>query len=253
MPPQIASASDAIGQTATPRRVGVLEDNPHTRSMIERFLVTHGFFPVPLSSGDQARTAAERGAIDLLMLDLGLPGEEGMEVLQGLRSVSRIPVLIVSGRRETASIAAGLDAGADDYLIKPVAFDELGARLRSILRRAQSTPETRSPSRLSLGDAELDLETHSLTGPSGQQLLTERESLIVSLLHSAAGKVVSRATLTRVTLGQNTEVWGRTLDVHVSNIRKKLRLAGCRRPSILTARNIGYYLAPSLFGDGPSS
>lgn len=234
-------------------RVGVLEDEPYVRTIIESYLNANRFSVRPLRTGREAQQAVAQGQIDLLLLDLGLPGEDGLSVLHAIRRSSRIPVVIVSGRRETFSIAAGLDAGADDYVTKPIAFEELGARVRSVLRRVQKSAGRQDIAlrRLRLHDAHIDLETRRVVGPKGEARLTEREALILSLLHQAGGQPVSRTMLTRATMGQSWDFSIRTLDVHVSNIRGKLEKVGVPAGTVLTARNLGYRLSPgALDGEG---
>ena len=234
-------------------RVGVIEDEPYVRTIIETYLSANRFIVRSLRSGQEVQQAVAKGEIDLLLLDLGLPGEDGISILHAVRTVSRLPVVIVSGRKETVSIAAGLDAGADDYVTKPIAFEELGARVRSVLRRSQQgaaklAPETRF---LRLHNARIDLESRRVTGPKGEAMLTEREGLILSLLYQAGGQPVSRTMLTRATKGQSWDFSIRTLDVHISNIRAKLVAVGVPASTVLTARNLGYRLSPHALNDEP--
>lgn len=227
-------------------RIGLLEDDLQLRKLVRRFLESQHYLVDEFRSGEQAVAAASAGAIDLLLLDLGLPGEDGIEILQRLRTMSRMPVLIVSGRAETFAITRGLDAGADDYVTKPIDLDVLGARVRSVLRRAgQGTdaPERRNTLQaLRFGPVSIDIRQQTIITASGRNSLTEREARLLALLLHANGKPVSRETLTRATVGQAWEISLRSLDVHVSNIRKKLTEAGVIGNPVRTVRNIGYRL-----------
>ncbi len=227
-------------------RIGILEDDPQVRSVVTRFLVTNRFVVEPLRNGNQALDAASASSIDLLLLDLGLPGEDGIDILTRLRVNSRLPVLIISGRSETYAITRGLDAGADDYITKPIAFEVLGARLRSVLRRLDSRTQGQRSNRDSLrfGPVTIDIAQQKISSATtlSTTSLTERETQLLALMLHADGKPVSREALTRATIGQAWEISIRSLDVHISNIRKKLTDAGVAGNPIRTVRNVGYRL-----------
>ncbi len=238
-------------------RIGILEDDLQLRKLMRRYLESQRFVVDEFRSGTQTLDAAASCALDLLLLDLGLPGEDGIEVLQRLRAVSRVPVLIVSGRAETFAITRGLDAGADDYITKPIDLDVLGARVRSILRRAgqgSGPRERRSTLQgLRFGPVTIDVHAQRIVGADTSTSLTERETRLLTLLLHADGKPVSREALTRATVGQAWEISLRSLDVHVSNIRKKLTDAGVTGNPIRTVRTIGYRLInPDTDGDIPA-
>lgn len=241
-------------QSESMTRVGIIEDDAFSRTLIERFLAGNRLVPVPLRSGDEVREAVRNRDIDVLLLDLGLPGEDGLNILLSVRAKSQIPVLVVSGRKEVVSITSCLDAGADDYVTKPISFEELGARLRSVMRRSDPAELQKDPSVLHLAgfNASVDLDSGTVRGPDGEATLTEREAQILALLHRAGGRPVSRAMLTRATLGKNWDFSIRTLDVHISNIRTKLASVGVPTSSIITARNLGYRLSPKAFPDEPA-
>jgi two-component system, OmpR family, response regulator len=233
-------------------RIGILDDDPKARETLTRYLSALRFAVVTLKNGADVRSAVQQGSIDVLLFDFGSGREDGLNILGSVRATSRIPIVIVSGRTEPMSVAAGLDAGADDYVTKPVALEEFGARLRSVLRRArQATPaDARHATTVQIDEARFDLQNRDIVGPSGRVQLTEREALILSLLYEACGLPVSRSTLTRATVGQNWEFSMRTLDVHVSNLRSKLASVGVSRSLILTARNMGYQLSPKVLHAG---
>lgn len=227
-------------------KIGILEDDPQVRNLIQHFLLNQRFVVQTLRNGTHALDAVKADAIDLLLLDLGLPGEDGLDVLRRIRALSRIPILIVSGRAETFTVTCGLDAGADDYVTKPIVFEELGARVRSVLRRAGGRPagESAAVPAMRVGGVEIDIARNRISGPLGAQPLTERETLILSLLLGAEGRPVSREALTRATMGRAWDMSVRTLDVHVSNIRRKLMRAGIESDPVQTIRNVGYRLTP---------
>lgn len=238
-------------------RIGILEDDLQLCKVMRRFLESQRYAVAEYRSGAQALEAIAADAIDLLLLDLGLPGEDGIEILQRLRAASLLPVLIVSGRAETFAITRGLDAGADDYVTKPIAMDVLGARVRSLLRRTSQAAGARerrgSLHDLRFGPVTIDIQHQRIVGAGGSIGLTEREARLLTLLLHADGKPVSREALTRATVGLAWEISLRSLDVHVSNIRKKLADAGVVGNPIRTVRTIGYRLInPDADGDIPA-
>lgn len=231
--------------STTSMRVGILEDEKHAREIIARFLLSEHLNPRELTSGNAARTAVLNGEVDLLLIDLGLGKEDGVDIIRRIRAFSAVPIIVVSGRTETSMIAAGLDAGADDYVRKPIAFEELGARIRSVARRklAPTVPEETATPAVTLGDVTVDLTNNELRGPGGKARLTERESQILSHLLRNRGNPVSREVLSRALVGHGWDPTNRTLDVHVANIRTKLVSVGAPATLVRTRRNLGYQLA----------
>jgi two-component system OmpR family response regulator len=228
-------------------RVGILEDDRIVKELLARFVRASQGHPLLLANGVQAATAVKENLVDMLLVDLGLPREDGTEVIRRIRSFSTIPILVVSGRIEMPSVAAGLDAGADDYVRKPVSFEELGARMRSVLRRVRgdSRPAI-SPSRFRLGRTVIDLVEQVAEGAGVLEKLTEREALVLSHLLRSPGKLVTRDELCRALTGKAWDPATRSLDVHISNVRAKLRRAGCEGTVIKTCRPFGYRLAVSV-------
>lgn len=232
-----AEAGDA------PRAVGVLENDEPMRELICRFLTAERLDAIPLKTGAEALDAVLSNRIDVILIDLGLGSENGMEVVRRIRARSKIPVIVVSGWSEVSHVTAALDAGADDYVRKPVPFDELAARLRSVWRRKGVAPETAlAPAVVRVGDLVVDLASSTATGSAGSQHLTERESLIFSILAQHAGRAVTRDAMCRALLGEGWQPSNRLLDVHISNLRTKLERAGAPKWIIRTRRNVGYEL-----------
>jgi DNA-binding response OmpR family regulator len=223
-------------------RVGILEDDRIVKELLARFVRASQGTPVLLSSGFQATSAVSENLVDMLLVDLGLPREDGTDVIRRIRSLSTIPIIIVSGRIEMPSVAAGLDAGADDYVRKPVSFEELGARMRSVLRRVRLDATSQpAPSCFRLEGILVDLVEQFAQGRGGaREKLTERESLVLSHLFRSPGKLVTRDELSRALTGKSWDPATRSLDVHVSNVRAKLRRVGCAATVIKTCRPFGY-------------
>lgn len=219
-------------------RVLVIEDEPKVAEALRTGLVAAGYEAELAPTGEQGffRVHAER--FDLVVLDVMLPDRDGLEVLEALRRERvQVPVLVLTAKDEVGDRVAGLDRGADDYLVKPFAFPELVARLRALLRRGRGEPSER----LSLADLELDATAHRVTRAGRPLELTAREFELLEYLLRQKGRLVSRGMLAR-------DVWrqparGSTLDnvidVHIARLRKKVDQAfGARL--IHTVRGVGF-------------
>jgi Response regulators consisting of a CheY-like receiver domain and a winged-helix DNA-binding domain len=223
--------------------VGVLEDEKYVRDIICRFLLAERMEPRDLQNGAAAHNAALKRNIDLLLIDLGLGAEDGIDIIRRVRAVSTVSIIVVSGRADISSVAGGLDAGADDFVRKPIAFEELGARIRSVLRRRVALPPAEmAAAAVTIGKVRFALADNEVVGPEGRVRLTEREVLILSHLLRNRGNPVSRELLSRALQGHGWDPTNRTLDVHIANIRAKLVSAGGVATMVRTRRNLGYQL-----------
>jgi DNA-binding response OmpR family regulator len=227
-----------------PPLILVVEDDDFTRDSIVRSLHAGGFrTQCCLQRADILAEIAE-GSCAALLLDLGLPGDDGVSIATEVRAGFGIPILMLTGRVGIHERVRGLEAGADDYLLKPFARDELVARLRAALRRAAMPPAAdrlRIEVAAQIGDARLVLATRALTGPLGAQRLTEREArLLVALCHS--GGPLSRPKSYRVLFQRDWDPLDRSLDVHVSNLRRKLQAVSTHPGIVATLRGQGYEL-----------
>jgi two-component system, OmpR family, copper resistance phosphate regulon response regulator CusR len=221
-------------------RVLVVEDEQKVASALQEGLEGEGYDVVVESTGEGAFYRGSTEAFEAILLDLGLPGRDGVEILKTLRARGvTTPVLILTARDAPRDRVIGLDSGADDYLVKPFAFAELLARVRALLRRGRA-PE---PLRLRVDDLELDLVTRRVTRGGHAIDLTAREFQLLYCLMSRQGELVSRDTLT-------SEVWKETarsstlnnvIDVHIARLRRKIDLD---RPTRLihTIRGVGFTL-----------
>ena len=220
----------------------VVEDDPTIQAMIARCLKLYGY---------RVRTALRRedifGAVDgrncaAVVLDLGLPGDDGVEIARALRLRSEIPILMLTGRAGIHERVAGLEAGADDYIVKPFADEELVARLRAVLRRApRAVARVATPQTLRIGQSVIAFETREIVGPAGRQRLTEQELSLLRALADSDG-VLGRAAAYRFVFQRDWEPSDRALDVHVANLRRKFKLAGGDPEAIATLRGQGYQL-----------
>ncbi len=213
-------------------RILLVEDDPQLGDGLSVGLRQAGFAVDWLQDGRAADHALQSERFDLVVLDLGLPGIDGMQVLQAARQRGlRAPVLVLTARDATGDKIAGLDAGADDYLVKPVDLDELAARLRALLRRSAG----RAAPVLQRGDLQLDPAARSVS-LAGQPIdLPAREFALLQLLLENAGRVLSRSQIEQSLYGWREEPDSNALEVHIHHLRKKLG-----SELIRTLRGVGY-------------
>ena len=223
-------------------KILLIEDHMPMREMIADHLVEHGFAIEAVGSGEDALAVARTGAHDAAILDLGLPGMDGMEFLKALRECSGtvLPVLILTARDGVESRVRGLNAGADDYLIKPVNLVELEARLRAVLRR----PGPRQHRVYSLGQLSFDTISRDATVRTTRLDLTRRETAVLEELLRVAGRVIAKDILEDRLYALDEPGSANALEAAVSRLRKKLASAGAG-VRIEAKRGIGYRIAES--------
>ncbi|MEX2101500.1 MAG: response regulator transcription factor [Actinomycetota bacterium] len=215
-------------------RILVAEDEARIASFLEKGLRAQGFAPTVAADGNDALTLASTGEFDLILLDLGLPGRDGLSVLEELRGRDRtLPVIVLTARAEVHDTVAGLDGGADDYVTKPFVFDELVARIRARLRE-EHAPEA---STLSVGDCELDLRTRRVRAGDTPVELTAREFALAEVFFRNPGQVLTREQLLSRVWGYDHDPGSNVVDVYVGYLRRKLG-----EDRIETVRRIGYRL-----------
>jgi len=221
-------------------RILIAEDEPAIRRLLGAILTRAGHAPVFAENGREALAVVERGGIDAVLLDLGLPDRDGLEVLSAIRSRHALPILVVTARGDTTEKIAALDLGADDYVTKPFDGDELLARLRSALRRAGHAQQADTP--VSFGPVMLDAGRHEVTCRGASVSLTPREFAVLQALVEAGGRVLTHAALLE-------RVWGKAhiddvdyLRVVVRALRLKLELDPSQPALIRNEPGIGYRL-----------
>lgn len=216
----------------------VVDDDPKILSMMRRGLIFAGYDVHTVDTGEEALYQAMVNVPDLVVLDVMLPGIDGFEVCRRLRSAEpRLPILLLTARDRVPDRVAGLDAGADDYLVKPFAFDELLARIRALLRRTSAE----SQELLTCGDLRLDTSTREvLRGNRNIELtLTEYQLLEYMLRHQR--QVLSRERIHDVIWGDELVIGSNVIDVYIKRLREKLEAGGEPR-LIQTVRGVGYTL-----------
>ncbi|MGA2548634.1 MAG: response regulator [Burkholderiaceae bacterium] len=216
-------------------RVLLVEDDAMIGEGVRQGLRQDGFAVDWVSDGNAAELALTAEAYDLLLLDLGLPRKSGLEVLKGLRGRGQsLPVLVITARDAVADRVAGLDAGADDYLVKPFDLDELGARIRALMRRHAGRPEPV----VRIANLTINPATHVVTLDESPVALSAREFALLMALVERPGAVLSRGQLEEKVYGWGEEVGSNTIEVHIHALRKKLG-AGLIR----NVRGVGYTVA----------
>jgi len=225
----------------------IIDDDRALVNLLKRFLEAEGFHIDAAYDHDSGLAAARNNQHELIILDVMLPGGSGFELLKALRHDSSIPVLLLTARGEAVDRILGLEIGADDYLSKPFDPRELVARVRAVLRRtreaASGGPRSDHDEVLRVGDIELSLATRSVSCGGKSVDLTSVEFNVLELLLRNAGSVVTRDQIAEVALGRPLNAFDRSVDVHVSRLRKKLGGFPGTEDLIRPIRGIGYFFA----------
>lgn len=224
-------------------RVLIIDDDQELTSMLQEFLAGEGFEVTCAADAAAGLAAIGERPAELLVLDVMLPGASGFDLLRSLRqSHARLPVLMLTARGEAVDRILGLELGADDYLAKPFDPRELAARLRAIHRRAQGSSQDAPPTVLELGKLKIDERRRRATWADAALELTAAELRILTLLGKATGQPIERAELTEQALGRKLTLYDRSIDTHISNLRRKLTQAGVSGVEIRSVRGTGYEL-----------
>ena len=226
-------------------RILIIDDDAELCALVARFLRGEGFEVDRAADGSQGIGQALSGAYALVMLDVMMPGLSGFDVLRRIRARSRTPVLMLTARGDTHDRVLGLELGADDYLPKPYDPLELAARIRAILRRAESPPTAVSVP-LAVDDIVLVRSTRVATRDGAPLELTTVEFDLLEVLMKVAGTVVRREDLVRTVLGREFSPYDRSIDTHVCNLRKKIGRLKDGTDRIKGIRGTGYLYAKSV-------
>lgn len=217
-------------------RIVLVEDNEMLASGVQKALLDAGHAVDWLADGVAGNDFLASSGADLAIIDVNLPGMSGFDVLRTLRRRGeRMPVLMLTARGDTADRVAGLDAGADDYLVKPFAMAELLARIRALSRR----PPDLEPDVIILGDLRFDRQGMRLTGPKGEIPLPRREMALFAFLVDHRGRIASKEAIVDALYGTGADIEANAVELLVSRLRRKLRNADVE---IRTARGLGYML-----------
>jgi two-component system response regulator CpxR len=223
-------------------RILIIDDDEELCELVSEYLSAEGFEVEAIHDGESGLQKALSDEQDLVILDVMLPTKNGFDVLRELRQTSKIPVLMLTARGGDTERIVGLETGADDYLPKPFNPRELAARLRAILRRTELTEEAKQieDDKLQVGDVEVKISARSATKNGEDLSLTSIEFELLTMLLKNAGTVVKKEDLSEQVLERRLSPYDRSLDMHVSNLRKKLDAHGNSEERIKTVRSAGY-------------
>ena len=223
----------------------IIDDDVALCELVKEYLEPLGFEVEPVHRGDLGARRALEGEHSLVVLDVMLPGLNGFEVLRKIRSESRIPVLMLTARGDDVDRIVGLEIGADDYLPKPFNPRELTARIRAILRRATSNEPSPIATAVSVGDIQLDPGTRVVKRAGENIELTAVEFDLLEKLLRGSGRIITREELSNDVLHRSLSPFDRSIDMHISNLRRKLGHNFGELERIKTVRGVGYIYAQS--------
>ncbi|MBT8066687.1 MAG: response regulator [Gammaproteobacteria bacterium] len=221
-------------------KILIIDDDRELGEMLAEFLSPDHLDVSARLSGEEGLEALRDTTYDLLILDIMLPGMNGLDVLKEVRKHSEIPVIMLTARGDDVDRILGLEFGADDYLAKPFNPRELLARIKAIMRRTRS--DERRGGRVAVGMLEVDARSRRVDAGGQTIRLTGTEFELLRCLAESLGEVVSKEQLAREVLGRRHMPYDRSIDTHVSNVRRKLSDAGVDNPSIQSQRGVGYLL-----------
>jgi two-component system phosphate regulon response regulator OmpR len=230
-------------------RILIVEDDASVREMLAEYLGTHGYDVEQAADGIAMRAAIEQRLPDVVLLDLNLPGEDGLLLARYLRERFAVGIIVVTAAAALADRVAGLEIGADDYVAKPFDLRELRARVKSVLRRVRTAvPAGRDPHaapRVRVGNCSLDVASHRLYAGDGSEVpLTGMEFDLLKALLERPNQVLSRDQLLNVTRNREWEPFDRSIDIRIARLRRKIETDLERPQSIRTVRGAGYMFVP---------
>jgi two-component system, OmpR family, response regulator RegX3 len=220
----------------------VVEDEASYREPLTFKLERDGYEVVAVADGHDALTAFDRGGVDIVLLDLMLPGLSGTEVCRQLRQRSNVPVIMLTAKDSEIDKVVGLEIGADDYVTKPYSYRELVARVHAVLRRGAGPDDLGEPSVLSAGRVRMDVDRHELTVDDEPVAMPLREFELLELFLRNPDRVLTRGQLIDRIWGANYVGDTKTLDVHVKRVRAKIEVDPARPTMLQTVRGLGYKL-----------
>ncbi|MGO0792279.1 response regulator [Herbaspirillum seropedicae] len=232
----------------------VVDDDRDIRTLLAEYLDSNGLRTLTATNGSEMRRVLEESRVDLIVLDLTLPGEDGLTLCRNLRATSSVPVIMLTARGEPLDRILGLEMGADDYLAKPFEPRELFARIRSVLRRTQALPPNMvQPDAAAMRFAgwTLDLTARHLVNRDGVVVaLSGAEFRLLKVFLDHPNRVLNRDQLLELTQGRESDPFDRSVDIQISRLRQKLG-DDARTPTIIkTVRNEGYVLATTVTTEG---
>ncbi len=236
---------------STTGHVLIVEDDPDVRAMLTEYLSTHGYEVSQAESGDTMRAALARRVPDAVLLDVNLPGEDGLSLARYLRERYKLGIIMVTAAGDVVDRVVGLEVGADDYIAKPFDPRELRARLKSVLRRCQARAAEGASEigadqrRVAVGRCLLDLDAHQLFGVDGQEIaLTSLEFDLLKVFAEHPNQVLNRDQLLTLTRNRDWEPFDRSIDIRIARLRRKIEPQPDKPQFIKTIRGTGYMFVP---------
>ncbi|MCK4392718.1 response regulator transcription factor [Candidatus Bipolaricaulota bacterium] len=220
------------------KRILVVDDEEMILRTVRAYLDREGFKTYTATDGEEALRAFEEKGPDLIVLDLMLPKLNGIEVTKRIRAKSSVPIIMLTAKAAEADRIVGLELGADDYVVKPFSPRELVARVRAVLRRIEG--EASATERIAVGELEIDLKTREVKVNGREVELTPTEFDLLAFLARHPGHVFTRLQLLREVQGYTYDVFARTIDTHVKNLRRKIEEDPKEPRYILTVHGVGY-------------
>ena len=236
-----------------PARVLVVDDDPGVRELLEDYLSEQGYGVLAADSAAAARELLDGETPSVVLLDVGLPGEDGLSLARHIRERFDIGIIMISGAGETLDRIVGLEVGADDYVAKPFDPRELKARLKSVLRRYPRAPQPERPEvrdegarrRVAIGRSVLDLDSRQLFDPSGEEVpLTRMEFELLEVLVQRPNRPLTRDQLLNLTQNRDWDPFDRSVDIRIARLRRKIEPDPDKPQYIRTVRGLGYMYAP---------
>ena len=232
------------------RRIVVVDDEADLREAVADYLAMHGFEIAEAGNGEELRAALALKPCDLILLDLKMPGEDGLSIARSLRQSSSIPIIMVTAIGETVDRVVGLELGADDYIAKPFDMRELLARIRTVLRRTTAAPPASAPrpeaagpggNRVRFGRCWLDLDAHKLYADDGEEVpITSMEFDLLKAFADHPNRVLTRDQLLDLAHNSRWEPFDRSIDIRVARLRRKVEHDPTKPQAIKTVRGAGY-------------
>lgn len=242
----VATARQINSETA---RILIVDDEPDMRDTLKDYLGMHGYEVTEADSGEAMRAALAEAVPDLVMLDIGLPGEDGLTLARYLREHHDLAIIMVTGAGEVVDRIVGLEVGADDYVAKPVDLRELLARVKSVLRRYRNDaarasgadPDQPGTRRIDVGDCVLDIDARRLLRPDASEIpLTAMEFDLLKVLAERPNRVLSRDQLLNLTCNRDWDPYDRSIDIRIARLRRKIETDPENPRIIKTIRGHGY-------------
>lgn len=224
-------------------RILVVEDESAFVEAVRFHLQREGYDVRVAPDGQTALAAVRRSQPNLILLDLMLPGIDGLEVCRRVRQETTVPIIMLTAKTSTTDKVVGLELGADDYITKPIQLRELTARIKAALRRAHMPPPSEAPALINLGDLRIDAARHSVFVGEKEAPLRAKEFDLLTFLAQHAGQVLSRDQIMRRVWGVQDPDDSRTVDVHIRWLREKIEEDPGRPKYLQTVRNVGYRLS----------